>query len=529
MSSIQCSILNEAPALKFAQAELLKYAEHVSTNSNYSFILGQEQDFLQKDLIKEPVFQNDEAVDAFQLLENGNNLYIIGSNPRSVLFGVYHALKKLYGYKWVHFLSKENAAFTGEVIKQTPILSGKMKRRGLVVENYNDPEFLLKLVDWAAKQYINELFFTFMLWDKVKHLLAKEIENRGLSITIGGHSMPYLAEELPGSGKKQIDFSDDAWKSQIIDRIKEYCEETSSIKRISLWPADVGVEDDPHFLARYISFTELIQKQLPGVAVEHIAYNAGLSWEMLELPEDTPGSKSVHTLFAYWGRNYQHSFKNEDRAIKALETWCHAAKESGRELTVFEYYSDHFMLGNLFPPLFQRIHEDLNLYSQMGIDQMVNLIVPYIPKAGSDDSDSLYPWKSVQLMNDYFFARLSWGDSFDEIEEDFYSMFDQHHTEVRQALRSIEKILSEVSKWNVPLFPNRLIDPEKVEFHDELHLIVDDLKKWKQEIEPFAGKAVSGIDNPYSMISFYINYLVEKLDGYLCAWEEKESKGREII
>lgn len=523
MSSIQSSILSEAPAVKFAQAELLKYAEQVSKNLSYSFILGQEQDFLQNGLMKMPVFHIDETIDAFQLLENGNDIYVIGSNPRSVLFGVYHALKKIFGYKWVHFSSKENAVDTMRFQRQSPIIIGKMKRRGLVVENYNEPEFLLQLIDWAAKHYINELFFTFMLWDKVKHILVKEIENRGLSITIGGHSMHYLAEGLSEAGKKQIDFSDDKWKSQIITKIKEYSRETSSIKRISLWPEDVGIEDDQQFLARYISFTELIQQQIPEVAVEHIAYNAGLSWDMLELPEDIPSSKSVHTLFAYWGRNYQQSFNKEDRAIKALENWCLATKAKDREITIFEYYSDHFMLGNLFPPLFQRIQDDLNLYSRMGIDQIVNLIVPYIPKAGADETDSLYPWKSVQLMNDYFFARLSWGDSFIEVEEDFYSIFGHHHSEAKRALKSIEKVLSEVSKWNVLLFPYRLVDPEKVELHEELHLIVDDLKKWKQEIDPLKGKAVTDLDDPYSMISFYIHYLFEKLKNYLFAWEEKES------
>lgn len=523
MSTIHCTILNEAPEVKFAKKELLKYTEQ-NLKLNYSFILGTEQDFLQKDFIKQPIFQADDSIDAFQLLAKGNELFIIGSNPRSVLFGVYHTCKKLLGYKWVDFLSKEKIEYTGHLSETATIHSGKMKRRGLVVENYDDVDFLLQLIDWAAKHYINELFFTFMLWDKVKHLVAKEIEKRGLSITLGGHSMHYLAEGLSVTQKKQIDFSDDSWKSQMINKIEEYCDETTSLKRISLWPADVGIEDNHHFLTKYISFTEQIQKQLPNIQVEHIAYNAGLSWEMLELPAGVISSKSVHTLFAYWGRNFQQTFNKEDRAFKALQEWMYSTKANLKELTIFEYYSDHFMLGDLFPPLFHRIQEDMDLYSQMGIDQIVNLIVPYIPKSNASEKDRLYPWKSMQLLNSYYFARLSWGAPFKEVEADFYSIFNEHQSEVKQALRKIEALLSEVSKWNVPLFPNRLIDPEKVEIHDEVHLIRNDIKRWKNDIDSLKAKNINDIVDPYSIISFYIHYLSEKLEEYFCKWDEKEHR-----
>ncbi|ALC91375.1 hypothetical protein AM500_17395 [Bacillus sp. FJAT-18017] len=523
MSDIQCTILNENPVVRFAKDELIKYAEPVQQTIPFSFVIGVYQDFLERNLIDENTNAEGSA-DTFQVLEKDSEMYIIGSNPRSVLFGVYHICKKLFGYKWASFLSKDTLNYIGNNADTAGMISGKMKRRGLVLENYEDTDFLLQLIDWSAKHYINELFFTFMLWDKIKHAVAEEIEKRGLMITLGGHSMHYLLSESSASEKKQIDFSNDGWKSVVIDKIKGYCSESSSIKRISLWPADVGIEDDQHFLTHYIEFTEQLKKQLPNISVEHIAYNAGLSWEMLELPDEEESSKSVDTLFAFWGRNYQQSFMKEERAYEALQKWRSVTNASDKELTIFEYYSDHFMLGDLFPPLFQRIRDDIEFYSQIGIEQIVNLIVPFIPKSNATNEDMVYPWKSIQLMNSYFFARLSWGDSFEDIENDFYAQFGNHDSEVKQILGKLETALSNVSKWNVPLFPNRLIDPEKVEAFDGLEKIINEIKSWISDFEQLNGKPVDNISEPNSLISFYVHFTGKKLNAYLSEWEAKAGK-----
>ncbi|MEH7226060.1 hypothetical protein V7112_19785 [Bacillus sp. JJ1566] len=523
--AVSCSILNYDKPILFAKEELLKYTARVGQDISYSFVLGLEQDFFEQGLIKQSEFKDEPIGDFFRFVQKGSEIYIIGSNARSVLYGVYHICKKFFGYKWVNFLSKEKSEYKEVCFIKSEIHSGKMVRRGLVIENYDDISFLLKVIDWAAKHYLNELFFTFMLWDKVQHVVEKEIEKRGLTITIGGHSMHYLLKSISVSEKKQIDFSDDSWKGLLIEKINNYVIETPSVSRLSLWPADFGIEDDDHFLARYIEFTEQVKNQIPRIEVEHIAYNAGLSWDMLELPGNLDSSKTVNTLFAYWGRNYQQSFTNEERAFKALQKWCHVTKASQQEITIFEYYSDHFMLGDLFPPLFHRIHEDIEVYSKLGIKQMVNLIVPYLPKENAKQIDFNFPWESLQLMNSYYFARLTWGDSIEDIEEDFYSIFHEHQKFVKEVLEKLESALSEVSKWNVPLFPSRLIDPEKVESFDDLHLIISDLKRWKRELEQLKVHSDLEMKDPFSLIAFYLNYVCEKLEDYLHQWNDKVDVG----
>lgn len=517
--SVSCIILNHDTPITFAKEELLKYADQVGQPIPYSFVLGLENDFIEKGLVEESKF--DSFVDGFQFVQKENEIYIIGSNARSVLYGVYHACKKLFGYKWVHFLSKEKVEYKDVSSVSSEIHSGNMVRRGLVIENHDDTAFLLEIIDWAAKHYINELFFTFMLWDKVKHVVEKEIDKRGLIITIGGHSMHYLLEDSSVSEKRQIDYSDDSWKGLLIAKIKSYLEKSSSIQRLSIWPADIGINDDHNFLSRYIKFTEELKKRIPKIEVEHIAYNAGLSWDMLELPAEVESSKTVNTLFAYWGRNYQQSFTNEKRAFEALQKWCQATKANQKEITIFEYYSDHFMLGDLFPPLFKRIYEDIDMYSKLEIRKMVNLIVPYIPKENAKEIDLKFPWESIQLMNSYYFARLTWGDAFEDVEKDFYSIFDEQQMRVKEALKKLESVLSKVSKWNVPLFPSRVIDPEKVKEYENLHTIISDLNDWLRELEPFKIHSISEIDDPYSMITFYIHYVCEKLKDYSREWNRK--------
>ncbi len=519
--SVRCKTLNSDPAIIFAKEELLKYTKQVQEPIANSFVLGLDQDFIEKGLTDQSLLKNDPAVDAFHFIQIDREIYIIGSNPRSVLYGVYHLCKKLFGYKWVHFLSKEKIEYKDVRFIPAEIHSGNMVRRGLVIENYDDISFLTQLIDWAAKHYINELFFTFMLWDKVKHVIEEEIEKRGLSITIGGHSMHYLLMEPSVSEKRQIDFSDDSWKHELIEKIKSYSEETTSIKRVSLWPADIGINDSEDFLARYIEFTELLQNEIPSIEVEHIAYNAGLSWDMLELQEGLSGSSKVNTLFAYWGRNYQQSFMKEERAFEALQKWGQIAKANQQEITIFEYYSDHYMLGDLFPPLFHRIHEDIEVYANLGVNSMVNLIVPYIAKENQKKVDLYFPWEALQLLNSYYFARLTWGDDYQEIETDFYSIFDEHQMKVKQALVKMEAVLSEVSKWNVPLFPCRVNDPEKIDKHEEISVIITDFSNWKREIEPLKVDSIKDVNDPYSLITFYIYYVCEKLEDYLHTWRGK--------
>lgn len=509
--------------IQFAEKELQKYVRKIAHRIDLTFVLGIVTDFKKNEFFECSRIQAVES-DAFEIVQENQTIMIIGSNPRSVLFGVYHVCKYLFGYKWVSFFDDDIGFFHPKHPDLIGVFHPDLKRRGLVIEYYEDLDFILRIIDWAPKHYINELFFTYILWDKIKHKVKDEIAKRGLHLTLGGHSLNYLLENNETPNSKQIDFQDLSWQDFLIEKVKKYCEETKEIDRVSLWPADIGVKNQK-FLSDYLSFTERIQKRLPNIKVEHIAYNAGLSWDMLELNEYIDRPYPIDTLFAFWGRNYGQSYHKEERVYKALQDWRKKTAEKNQQLVIFEYYSDHFMLSELFPPLFQRIKDDLDFYKNLPVDGMVNLIVPYVPKKNAGKLDHVYPWKHIQLMNAYFFARLAWGDHFSSIERDFYRVFGGNEDQWKQRFMQLEKVLANVSKWNFPLFPERFVDPEKVNISFAFDLLKEDLQIWKEKLYhvfvSLNGVVPEKLENMQDIGKFYIYYVYKKIEELEAAWLKK--------
>ncbi|WP_424767589.1 hypothetical protein [Paenibacillus sp. sgz302251] len=179
-----------------------------------------------------------------------------------------------------------------------------------------------------AKNRMSEIFCTFQLWDRLRHKLEPEIAKRGMKLTLGGHSMKFFLNgagpegqtaDHPYTAKKQLDYTDISWQNNFFHRLSAYCKEISTLDRISLWPEDIGVQQQNGaavqgqklFLHTYLEFTERLKeallKALPSVQIEHIAYNAGFFWEILD-GSGANNSNQLDTLFAYWGRSYVHPF-----------------------------------------------------------------------------------------------------------------------------------------------------------------------------------------------------------------------------
>lgn len=415
--------------------------------------------------------------DRFFIREEEGRIYISGENERATLYAVYEFCKQYWGENWI-YPSVLTAASTdnGDIINQTyePVFS----RRGFVFETINEPEYIAAMVDWMAKNRINEVFFTFTLWDALKEVIAPEIRKRGLQVTLGGHSMKFflnresitkqLTAQHPYTAKRQLDYEDNRWQQTVCQEIAEYCKDVPNLTRISLWPEDVAVEPESgenRFLKQYVRFSELLKATMSkngfDVEVEHIAYNAGLAWNMLERNQ-MEASKEVDTLYAYWGRDYRQSpEKCNQRAFLSLKDWLNNTKKQGRELTIFEYYSDQFMLTPLFPLLSERIMADIQEYKQMGVDGMLNLVVPV-------RTIEYHPWHWIHHFNSYVFSRACWSEPLEIILEDYFSYYAEGDREwVRKTFEQIEQVLPAITAWNIPLFPARIVDPEKAKTSKE--------------------------------------------------------------
>lgn len=419
--------------------------------------------------------------DGFVYLQEGSDQWIIGNEPRAILYGVYTYLRKNYGYRFINF---EEETYSDEYIDPLPsqyVHEPMFTRRGNVIETINDPVYLKELIDWGTKNGHNEYFFTVFLWDEMKPYLEPELRKRGLNVTLGGHSLSYLlslvqaeqnSEVLEQDEKLKFFAEDTVLQDKIINKIVRKCMNEKIITRISLWPEDIGIDekDAKGFIKTYIRFTERLKESLQdahlSVEVEHIVYNAGLSWDMLEREEDTNASDAVDVLYAYWGRDYSSSItssdNNQQRAFSSLKDWHKESAHKGRSLTVFEYYSDHFMLSELFPPLINRIRRDLNDYLKLNITGVLNLIVPLHKKNIFKEIDDYYPWKWVHHLNNYIYARLSFGEPFETIISDYFDQFEEDKAFFFRSISQIEELISKHTKWNASLFPARVVDPEKV-------------------------------------------------------------------
>ncbi len=130
--------------------------------------------------------------DGFALVKSGNDMWIIGNEPRSILYGVYMYCKKQFGYQWID-LDKETIVNDHLVTNEELYIHEPMfVRRGNIFETINDPSYIKTLIDWGVKNGQNEYFFTFFLWDEIKLYVTPALRKRDVQVTLGGHSLSYL-------------------------------------------------------------------------------------------------------------------------------------------------------------------------------------------------------------------------------------------------------------------------------------------------------------------------------------------------
>lgn len=443
-------------------------------------------------------FENDH----FEITHNEEHYLIRGNSSRALLYGVYQFIEKVEGIVFLDL--QQHQQITAQGIKSTYEGIPKFARRGNVFETIDDVPFLKSMIDVGTKNGLNEMFFTFFLWDEVKDALLPDIKKRGIDVTLGGHSLRYLLAKANGvavSGKaaadgavddligektefttvhaiKNHDFlQNDQAQQAVIDIIVSYCETEPIIRRISLWPEDVETkgEDAALFLSRYMAFTQKLQQALHmgnlQVEVEHIVYNAGLSWEMLERKEQKVSTANV--LYAYWGRNYAESFTSErdQRAWASLLDWRQA---TDNKMTIFEYYSDHFMLSELFPLLFNRISLDIERYQEVGCEGIVNLVVPLHKVTKAQVHMEQYDYQQYQQLNNIVFARSLW-----EGVETIPYLLSQP---MQQLAEKIEQLFTQNSQYNSLFFPSRVVDVKNPEAKHEIIKLLTAMEQLLQQV-----------------------------------------------
>lgn len=442
------------------------------------------------------IFANSRESDEFSISCCGNKLEICGPNHRAVLFGVYRFLEEYTGIRWANPEAEYIPYQAPRVLNISDrTYKPDFAKRGLVLENSESLEYILKIIDWMAKNYYNSMFFTFHLWESHKEILRNEIKKRGLLLTLGGHNINLF---IPGDryyennpdwfalyNGSRIDaqpcFSSEAGTDMIIGNILKYCDSEEVIDEICIWPNDNRFTCrcdscvKTGFISTYIKFLERLKAKVKSkglsLNVQHIAYNAQIEWEMLE---EIPEEDGLDTLIACWGRDYRHDMANpgnpfDIRFKKAVEGWADACNNKfGTRLSIFEYYGDYWMMTGLFPPLLNTIIRDVDFFRKLGVYEVKALIVPhYLPdkiiheeflhkELPGDAASYEYNSESAVLwFNLYALARKTWdlNDTYGDIMESYCAVcFGTQKDFARTLLESLEQNIAGLSAYNKKFF-----------------------------------------------------------------------------
>ena len=386
--------------------------------------------------------------------------HIISSNARGLLYGVYKYAQVYLGFDFSK-IGKETLGEPSNEFYKTH--APRFMRRGNIFEVINDIDYLLNQIDMNAKYGHNEMFFTFFLFDEVKDSIVSDLLKRGIEVTLGGHSLKYLLEPILDLEKNESAnlsfYKDYNLMNYIVDKVVKICEENPVVKRISLWPQDIGIPESKgsEFMQNYIDFNLRIKKALIkadlDVAVEFIVYNAGLNWEMLSYYDDLELYDELDVLYAYWGRDYSRPFEDQ-RALSSLKSWIKVAN-----VTVLEYYSDFFMMSEIYPPLGHRINQDINFYEKLEVKGVLNLVVPLLSSRTSNYYIDRYDYQNYHQENNITYSNCLWEKNAIEKSD-------------------LEKHIAFLTKYNKVYFPKRLVD---IELDDEKKKILRDILAVLQE------------------------------------------------
>lgn len=445
--------------------------------------------------------------DSYEIVEKEQQFFITGQSERACLYGLYTLVQQQNQQAFVTLEGPSIVCFETD-FKQAKRYLPKLKRRGNVFETINDQQFILQMIDTGVKNGLNEFFFTFFLWEELSPHILSDLQKRGVNVTLGGHSLRFLLARAQDqyASKGAIDgaindligietdytttnkienlhfLNDKDLQQQIIDQVILYCKQYEIVTRISLWPEDISVkaQEAKQFLPLYIAFSEQLQHALADaqchVEVEHIVYNAGLSWEMLE--RDThEASDNLNILYAYWGRNYEEDYENDrdQRACKALQDW---QEQCQQQLTIFEYYSDHFMLSELFPPLWQRIQQDVDRYA-LANNGIVNLVVPFHREAARAEHLQSYDYQQIQQYNNFIFCRSMWK-GFELQPLELLLQANGNPLLTQELMTEVEQVLARHSKFNSLLFPARVVEGKPSTY---AAAIISDLKQMDEVLQ----------------------------------------------
>jgi hypothetical protein len=393
--------------------------------------------------------------DAFSIKVQGDDIIITGSNPRSVLYGVYAFLEQFCGIRFFApdfecIPERDRLEIPADLrIEQTAEFAVRTLRAEWTMN--------VQLVDWAAKNRFNSFSLDMWRWDgSTDEVDAKGIIDaanlRGLTLEGSGHAMCYFLKsekyydphpewypEVEGKripGKYTGDnfcYSNPEAVAECTRNVIASLRQLPAMKRLSIWPGDGGKRcgcercRNKPFMVLYGNAVKHIRQhvheELPEVEVFQEAYNFDNQERPLTVESTTrtlrvpPEHHDLPTLFAYWGQNLSIPLaENPDPGHRLfyeyLQEYC---RRNPQLAYIFSMHTDTFMLSNLCPVFGPAMAADFREFKRLGIDQMFLLWITW-----NTESEQNMEW--VGFQNGALWARMAADKHFDAAgyRQDYY-------------------------------------------------------------------------------------------------------------
>jgi hypothetical protein len=415
-----------------------------------------------------PAFATAPGPDAFCWRTGQGAAAIVGSNPRSTLFGVYDLLEQL-GCRFYGGSAED------EVVPSVGVepLAALLDQPGEQVEQatfpYRERHFLEPLrapdgsidveaarreVDYAAKRRMNGFVFHIedfapdpADWRVVLDDLVPEIARRGLMPGLGEHGGYVLwlpperyAAEHPDwyaqvDGRRVGTFRDERGRYQFctehpealatfLDNMVAFLRAHPQIQIMHIAPEDVGrwcecercarVPVADRYMRLDNAIVERVQAVRPDVSVTHLVYA-----NHAELPERERPSPRLKVAFIPFGRNYgvplsapgaNMGLSSHPWSLELIEAWAGLCRETGAGLIEHTKAFRHRWVTFRLLPL-PHLEADMAWWRQIG-GQGFNA-----PQEGEG-------WW-VKHLNAYVYARLMWDleVGVERLVEDYFARY----------------------------------------------------------------------------------------------------------
>lgn len=436
-------------------------------------------------------YETSPGVDAFLWRSGDGRVAIAGTNPRSVLYGVYDVLEELgcrfYGAspddEVVPHVADRPFGRTVERFEQATF---PFRERHFL--EWIDVEATRREIDHAAKRRMNGFSFHIedfapdpVAWRAVLDELVPEIARRGLMPGLGEHGgyplfLPperYAAAHpdwyaqidgclvggFRGSERYQFCTENPAALATFLDNLEAFLRANPAIQIMHIAPEDVGrwCECDrcaPIPIAdRYLridnAIAERIHRVRPDVWVTHLVYA-----NHAELPERERPSPALNVSFVPFGRDFGHPLVDPRAnmrlsahpwSLELIQAWARLCREAGagfvEHTTAFRQRWITFWLLPL-----PHLAEDLRWWRDLG--------------AGGFNAPQEGEGWWVKHLNSYVLARLMWGldAPVEALLDDYFARYwDGVGVDVREIYQAISAALPNLSyARNQPaLLPNR--------------------------------------------------------------------------